>query len=194
MATWYSVRCWRKGGRGVQSKIRLKLVQGTGKQCFVGCSSERPEPSRAGLFSQRGHIRVPEWSVPICKEAGRHSRTPVGLHRDSLNKTKGKVEGNQRWKWRQVTEEKQRSCTWPVRDGVCKAHLVLKLIQDGWRITRRVSTTTIAVKAKANRNLLLNGEGNWWRTLNKLRCSMLSWFWPLVARSATLVPALSDRI
>lgn len=104
------------------------------------------------VVSTESILQVPEWSIPICKEAGRHSRTPVWLHRESLSKTQCKMWGDQRWKW--------RSCTWPGRDGVFKAPLALKGIQDGWRITRRVSTATIAVKAKGNTNLLLNWVGN----------------------------------
>lgn len=75
-------------------------------------------------------LQVPEWSTPLHKEAGRHSRTPVWLHREHPTQTQHKTEANHRWKWREVTQEKQRSPTRPGRDGVCKAQLALKLVLD----------------------------------------------------------------
>lgn len=75
----HNLRSWNKRGRGVQSKIRVQLVQGTGRQGLLGCSSERTEPRELGDLPRE----PPPGSRMVCSNLqgsrqAKHSPAPQG--------------------------------------------------------------------------------------------------------------------
>lgn len=125
---WYSVRSWGKGGRGVQAKEQTSACPGHWWAGSCGMQLCKARAQQSWVIFMERLLQVAERSTPVRKQVGRHSRTPVWLHKERLTQTQRKMEANQRWKWREVTQEKQRGPTWPGRNGVCKAQLALNLV------------------------------------------------------------------
>lgn len=158
---WYNVRSWGRGGRRVQAKEQTSACPWHWRGGSCGMQLWKARVQYSWVIFTESLLQRPERSTPIRKEVAKHSRTPVWLHRERLTETQHKTEAK------------------PTRDG--NGERLLRRNREAlpdqagtefaklswhwnwyrtWRVIRRASTATSAVKAKGNMNLLLNGVGN----------------------------------
>lgn len=106
------------------------------------------------MFIMERLLQEPEQSDPIYKKwtgtAGAHCGSRRNTSLSSSTKWKPTRDGN----GREVTKEKQRHATWSLQSSAGTGWYRM------WRVTRRTSTTTSAVKAKGNKNSWLSWVGD----------------------------------